>query len=109
MPDCPSLLRSRMRKILLFGLLLFGVSLSVRAQSSPSPLVGPLIAVNTADQAQIILYDVSNSSQRSLKLGNGWLLPWSFTADGCRVIYTSSDGLAFARIYSAKLDGSDRH
>ncbi len=94
--------------ILAFGLSLFLVSSYVRAQSSLTPLVGPLIAVNTADQDQIILYDVSNGGQRSLKLGNGWLMPWGFTADGCRVIYTSSDGPSFARIYSAKLDGSDK-
>src|SRR5260221_9978648 len=79
----------------------------VQAQSV-TPLVGPLVAVNTAAQDHIVLYDVSNGAQRSLNLGNGWLMPWSFTADGCRVIYTSSDGLAFARAYSAKLDGSDR-
>src|SRR3954471_17501186 len=97
-----------MRKVFLFGLLVFFGSLSVQAQNTLTPLVGPLIAVNTADQDQIILYDVSNSGQRSLNLGNGWLLPWGFTADGCRVIYTTSDGLAFARVYSAKLDGSDK-
>lgn len=97
-----------MRKIFLLGLLLFWGSINVQAQSSLTPLVGPLIAVNTADQDQIILYDVSNGGQRSLKLGNGWLMPWGFTADGCRVIYTTSDGPAFARVYSVKLDGSDR-
>ena len=97
-----------MRKVFLFGLLLFWGSVNVQAQNTVTPLVGPLIAVNTAAQDHIILYDVSNGAQRSLNLGNGWLMPWGFTADGCRVIYTMSDGQAFGRAYSAKLDGSDK-
>ena len=96
-----------MRKIFLFRLLLFVASMSVQAQST-TPLVGPLVAVNTAAQDRIILYDVSNGAQRSLNLGNGWLMPWGFSADGCRLIYTMSDGLALGRVYSAKLDGSDK-
>jgi Tol biopolymer transport system component len=79
----------------------------VGAQNT-TPFVGPLIAVNTAEQDRIILYDVSSNAQRSLNLGDGWLLPWDFTADGCRLIYTMSDGLALGRVYSAKLDGSDK-
>lgn len=79
----------------------------VQAQST-TPLTGPLLAVNTAAQDRIILYDVSDGAQRSLNLGNGWLMPWGFSADGCRVIYTMSDGLALGRAYSAKLDGGDK-
>ncbi len=97
-----------MRKIFLFGLLLLFASINVQAQNNLTPLVGPLIAVNTASQDQIILYDVSNGGQRVLSLGNGWLMPWGFTADGCRVIYTMSDGQALGRAYSAKLDGTDK-
>ena len=94
--------------IVLISVCLLNVFSGVQAQSK-TPLVGPLIAVNTAAQDHIILYDVSNGAQRSLNLGDGWLMPWSFTADGCRVIYTMSDGLALGRVYSAKLDGSDKH
>lgn len=97
-----------MRKIFLLVALLLFSSVQVYAQSTPTPLAGPLIAVNTAAQDHVVLYDVSNGAQRSLNLGNGWVLPWGFSADGCRVIYTSSDGPTFARAYSIKLDGSDR-
>src|SRR5262249_49931419 len=72
------------------------------------PLVGPLIAVNTGDQDQIILYDVGTNEQRSLTFGTGWHDVWGFTDAGCRVVFTLSDGLAPSRLYSAKLDGSDK-
>jgi Tol biopolymer transport system component len=98
-----------MRKwIIAVGISLLCVYGGVQAQGNLAPLVGPLIAVNTAAQDHIVLYDASNGTQRSLNLGNGWLMPWSFTADGCRIIYTTSDGPALGRAYSAKLDGSDR-
>src|SRR4051812_1349747 len=97
-----------MRKIFLLGLLLSLGCVTVSAQSPLTPLVGPLVAVNTAAQDRIVLYDVGSGGQRSLNLGNGWLMPWGFSANGCRLIYTMSDGLAFGRVYSAKLDGSDK-
>ncbi len=97
-----------MRKwIVSAALILLGVVGGVHAQGAMS-LVGPLIAVNTAAQDHVVLYDVSSGAQRLLNLGSGWLLPWGFSADGCRVIYTTSDGPTFARAYSVKLDGTDR-
>ena len=80
---------------------------TVYAQDADVPLSGPLLAVNTAEQDRIILYDVSNGAQRSLSFGEGWQMPWAFSVDGCRVIFTMSEGLAWGRVYSAKLDGSD--
>ncbi len=78
------------------------------AQDQPAPLAGPLVAVTTAQQDRIMLYDVNSGQQRSLTLGTGWHVIWGFSADGCRLIYTLSEGLAPVRAYSARLDGSDR-
>ncbi len=92
--------------MILFLMGMFCAAGGVQAQDSPI-LVGPLVAVNTAAQDRIILYDVSSGEQRSLRFGDGWQIPWGFSADGCRIIFTMSDGLAMGRAYSSKLDGSD--
>jgi Tol biopolymer transport system component len=96
-------MKSMIGAILLF--LSFGWAL---AQDQPAPLTGPLVAVTTARQDRIILVDASSGEQRSLTLGAGWHMIWAFSADGCRLIYTLSEGLAPVRAYSARLDGTDR-
>jgi Tol biopolymer transport system component len=78
------------------------------AQAQDAPLfAGPLLAVTTAAQDQILLLDVTSGARRSLRFGDGWHMVWGFSADGCRLIYTLSSGLGLARAYSARLDGSD--
>lgn len=81
-----------------------------RAQEGP-PLVGPLIAVNAPAQDHITLYDLGardeSTRQRTLTLGTGWLRLWDFSPDGCRILYTLSDGTLPAKLFSARLDGSD--
>ncbi len=96
-----------MRHILfiLIGLLMCSPT---AAQVSSPPLVGPLVAVNTAQQDRIVIYDVATGDQRTLTFGTGWHSVWGFTEGGCRVVFTLSDGLAPARLYSAKLDGTDK-
>jgi Tol biopolymer transport system component len=89
------------------GFLLVGLATALAQVNSP-PLVGPLIAVNTALQDRIMLYDVGTGEQRALIFGTGWHMVWGFTDGGCRVVFTLSDGLAPARLYSANLDGSDK-
>jgi Tol biopolymer transport system component len=79
----------------------------LRAQSDHAPLVGPLLAATTDDQDRIILYDIGAGGQRSLSFGNSWHMVWGFSVDGCRVVYTLSDGIALARLYSARLDGTE--
>ena len=97
-----------MRKLLLWTLFLLLTGGAVQAQQITPPLVGPLIAVNTGDQDQIILYDVGTNEQRSLTFGDGWHEVWGFTDGGCRVLFTLSDGLAPARLYSANSDSPAR-
>lgn len=87
--------------------LLLSPASALHAQANLPPLVGPLIAVNTAAQDEIILYDVGSGAQRSLSFGSGWHMIWGFTAGGCRVVFTLSNDLTPSRLYSAKLDGSD--
>lgn len=83
------------------------ISISTTQAQDDIPLVGPFVAVNTSNQDQILIYDTSTGATRSLNFGDGWHMVWGFTDKGCRVVYTLSDGLAPARLYSAKLDGSD--
>ncbi|HUN06819.1 MAG TPA: hypothetical protein PLQ56_09460 [Aggregatilineales bacterium] len=92
------------------GLVLF-ISLiltfkQVEAQAT-SQLQGPLIAVNSAEQDAIYLYDLASGQARTLRFGTQWHMVWGFVDGGCRVIYTLSDGPALGRLYSARLDGSD--
>lgn len=77
------------------------------AAQTESPLLGPLIASNSAAQDAIYLYDVASGTMRELRFGTQWHMVWGFVESGCRVVYTLSDGPALGRLYSARLDGSD--
>jgi len=89
-------------------LLLTGAVAPLKAQPAEPPLVGPLIAVNTSAQDRIILYDIGTGGGRTLSFGTGWHVVWGFSPDGCRIIFTLSDGAAQAKLYSARLDGTDQ-
>ncbi len=95
-----------MRKFIFLALLLL-LAGTVQAQGNSPPLVGPLLAISTAQQDRIVLYDVGTGEERTLTFGDGWHVAWGFTDNGCRVLFTLSDGMAPARLYSAKLDGTD--
>lgn len=77
------------------------------AQAQPIPFTGPLLALNNATQEDIILHDLGTGQQRSLRFGAANHMAWGFTADGCRLIYTLSEGVFPSRLYSAGIDGSD--
>jgi Tol biopolymer transport system component len=91
------------------ALLTFPVHLMAQSDlPNPLPLVGPLIAVDTAEQDRIVLYDVGDSNaSRGLSFGRGLHHVWDFSPDGCRILFTLSNGTDPARLYSARLDGSD--
>ena len=96
----------------LLSLLLLLLLLCIPAQASPldqldSPLNAPIFAFDTAAQDRIVLYDVTTGTTRELQFGSGWHRVWSFSPDGCRIAFTLSDGLDNARLYTARLDGSD--
>ncbi len=76
-------------------------------QAQEALLGGPLLAFNTSAQDRVILYDVASGTSRDLTFGSGWHTVWGFLENGCRVVYTLSDGPVFSRVYSARLDGSD--
>lgn len=100
------------RKIpLLFALLLLAAgarSASLAPGFPPgSLLTGPILAADTAAQDSIILYDLGTGARRDLSFGTGWQRVWDFSPDGCRILFTSSDGSQPASVYTARLDGSD--
>jgi Tol biopolymer transport system component len=97
------------RKLLLLIIPLLLVTIAQAAPGAPptTPLEGPLIADDTAQQDRIMLYDLGTGTQRELTFGTGWQRVWDFSPDGCRIVYTSSDGSQPASLYTAKLDGSD--
>lgn len=90
---------------LITSLLLF-VGLCVGAAHAQD-VSGPIVAFTTAAQDSIILYDPASGDQRALSFGAGWHNVWGFSPDGCRLLFTLSEGPSFARLYSARLDGSD--
>lgn len=71
------------------------------------PMDGPLIATNTVELDKIVLYDVAHDTTRELSFGNLWHHVWDFSADGCRILFTLSDGITPAKLYSARIDGHD--
>lgn len=91
--------------IRLFILLL--LLLAVPIVSAQGPLVGPLIAVDSAEQDRIILHDLSNMTRRELSFGSALPRVWGFAADGCRLALTLDNGDGLPHLYSARLDGSD--
>lgn len=93
-----------MIKILLSTILITVSILQVHAQEM---LIGPLIAVDTARQSSIQLYDIASGARRELDFGASWQRVWDFSADGCRLLLTLSDGPEHSRLYSARLDGGD--
>ncbi|MBZ0275895.1 MAG: hypothetical protein K8I60_07120, partial [Anaerolineae bacterium] len=87
-------------------ILLLGAPLA--AQEPPTPLIGPMVAYTTAEQDRILLYDMGSGAQRQLSFGSGWHQVWDFSPDGCRILFTMSDGPeALAQLYTARLDGRD--
>ena len=94
------------------AILLILVGLTALSQAAPGdpasiPLEGPVLAVDTVEQDHIALYDLGTGAQREFSLGNRWHRVWGFSPDGCRLAVTLSDGIAPARLYSVRLDGSD--
>lgn len=87
---------------LLYSLLLAG---PLAAQNDT--LDGPLVAVDTAQQDRIVIFDMADNTRRELTFGPYWHRVWGFSADGCRVGLTLAQGRGPSRIYSARLDGSD--
>lgn len=91
--------------MLLVLLLLSIVGIQTSAQELP--LDGPLIATNTAELDKIILYDVAHDTYRELNFGARWHHVWDFSPDGCRILFTMSNGAHHAKLYSARIDGRD--
>lgn len=91
---------------LIIGIFAFaGLLMPISAQDLP--IEGPIVAGNTVAQDAIILYDVAYDTYRTLKFGNLWHHVWDFSPDGCRVLFTLSDGTKHAKLYSARIDGRD--
>ncbi|MBZ0291610.1 MAG: hypothetical protein K8L99_03495 [Anaerolineae bacterium] len=93
-----------MRKVVFLAMLILGLPLSAQAQER---LVGPVVAVENAEQDRIILYDMGSQARRELTFGSVWHRIWGFSPDGCRVLLALGDDPDTNRLYSARLDGSD--
>ncbi len=94
-------------------LLLIAVVLTVQTVAQTegdAPLVGPVLALTTAQQDRILLYDVGmvESTPRELRFGSGELHVWDFSPDGCQVLFTldTSENM-LPQMYVADLDGSN--
>ena len=96
-----------------FCLLLIVLALTIRiaAQSEgDAPLVGPVLALTTAQQDRILLYDLgmAESAPRELRFGSGELHMWDFSPDGCQVLFTvDTSENALPQMYVADLDGGN--
>lgn len=104
LPDVIVNMLKRLWVLALLSILAFAEATPTIAQSAPQPL----LALSTAQQDRIILYDVTTGTQRSLRFGDGWHVPWGFSPDGCQLLFTLSDGVFPAHLYSARLDGTQR-
>jgi Tol biopolymer transport system component len=104
-------------KASLLGALLLLAVLIRPAAAQPLPLGAPLLAFDTAAQDRVWLYDVEHDQWRALSPAFGasgdpapygaWTRVWGFTADGCRLLLTLSDGGALPDLYTVRLDGRD--
>lgn len=96
----------RVRLLALMACLLLAGS-KAGAQPGEPPLGAPLVAFDTAAQDRISLVEPDGGRIRSLAFGPYAHRVWDFTPDGCRLLLTLSEGTAPARLYTARLDGSD--
>jgi Tol biopolymer transport system component len=72
-----------------------------------APLIGPLLAFDTAAQDRIVIYDLGSGEMRTLNFGASVHRVWGFSPDGCRLLFTLTDGAGDSDIYTARLDGGD--
>ncbi len=72
-----------------------------------APLIGPLLAFDTAAQDRIVIIDQGGGIQRTLSFGAAVHRVWGFSPDGCRLLFTLTDGTGDSELYTARLDGSD--
>ncbi|MFN8452070.1 MAG: hypothetical protein U0521_26615, partial [Anaerolineae bacterium] len=93
--------------LLFICLLIFGTTQAAPGFPPGSRLEGPVLAADTAAQDEIILYDLGTGTRRDLSFGTGWQRVWDFSPDGCRILFTMSDGSQPASVYTARIDGSD--
>ncbi len=56
---------------------------------------------------RLYVYDLASGTARELRFGRGLHQVWGVSPDQCRVLFTLSDPPDQARIFSARLDGSD--
>ena len=96
------------RLIILASMLLLMSGGALTAQPGEPPLAGPLVAFTPADQSGITLVEATTGRTRTLSFGPLDHQVWGFTPDGCRLLFTLSDGPEPARVFTARLDGSDR-
>lgn len=91
------------------GLLIFAsLPQPLQAQITP-PLTGPLIAAVPAAQDRIILYDLGSNTRRELTFGTGLHNVWGFSADGCQLLYTLTNGQGMSQMAIAGIDGSNSY
>lgn len=89
--------------------LLVGLAASVAlAQDFSLPFEGDVLAFTSGEGGLITLYDTQTTLWRDLSFGAGAHHVWDFSPDGCRVLFTLTEDAAPTRVYSARLDGTDR-
>jgi dipeptidyl aminopeptidase/acylaminoacyl peptidase len=72
-----------------------------------APLIGPLLAFDTSAQDRIVIVDQGSSQVRTLNFGASVHRVWGFSPDGCRLLFTLTDGAGDSELYTARLDGND--
>jgi hypothetical protein len=96
-----------MRKFGVITLASLLLAAGIVAQPGEPPLGAPLVAFDTAAQDRIVLAEAATGRQRALSFGPLAQRVWDFSPDGCHLLLTMSAGSAPARLYTARLDGSD--
>ncbi len=93
--------------ILLFGFVASWAVLAAPGQPGEVVLTSPVVAFETALADRIMLVDATTGARRDLRFDNRLHHVWDFSPDGCRVLFTLTEGDEPGRLYSARLDGSD--
>ncbi len=88
---------------------LFSFSSARAAPGQPGEvaLSSPVVAFETALADRIVLVDANTGARRDLQFDNRLHHIWDFSPDGCRVLFTLTEGDEPGRLYSSRLDGSD--
>jgi Tol biopolymer transport system component len=96
-----------MRHFLLLALFMTIILPAAAQNEDPDTVLeGPLLVTNANEQDRLIIFDITNGTERSLSFGPGDHFVGGFSPDGCEILFIWEAEQGKSNLYAAQLDGS---